>query len=914
MGKDNSTINKATLLIFFILTLSMSLQKICAAPEKERPTLKIVDVEYGIFDDIIRSGEYVAFKNSAPEISGDPAYNAAYHNWLRDGGDWFHLDNAQLGKDKIFEIQRDEVEKNGYLIKDGVSVRLRSLNRDNIWLGLEQTWQVLVVANCWTGKGKEKDDQSASWTIKKVNGGGEITNLTDTYLLSNSPNSKDQRLQRWGVTAGTDKAIVRSPGGEFVHGEQNCRFQVYRLAPFAPQDQTKIGKFAEPQAFKTKSFGPEQLTKIVQSLVKKPTGLSLIEDGIKWQGERDAWDKLFGNPTADTSGLSHLWNRIKITYQLDRRVCTAKFFDQYDKKIQLPTQEELTIAQNDIDARTETKERLEGIGFKKAPGGLKQLASFGKNIIGLNSANGVYKWNNEKNQWDSLKINLPGIQQIAVDSNGTIFLLKQNKLYEVIKDTPQLLSQKMPNLLSFSLSGKDNLWATGNTSTLYKWDDAKKQFIAVINPNKINFISTGSDGTTMGLTQDGKIYEWVAGIDYQDPAGWSPVEGPALEQISVGSAKYIWGLDKLLKVYQWTAAEGWKEEARATGLSQIAVNNLGEIWALVYETPPEAPDNAAIFYSEKSVWSFGNTVALKNPYSNKYLSADAKGEIKLVGWQAESEESWIIKKATDEKASGPLTYNSKIALKSSKTGKYLAIAPTAATKKVAEKVTEKTDKNTITFGGTIKLKNAKLENNNMLTVKKGVTSCKATGSSFVITGPNKPLPNIPGSPVKKTDIINLQIKALKAATNLSVDDTIDFKVKFDGDVWKTDTQVRLISKKGRLVADEEGTVSLGHAGEEGLNDLWTVESYDPPSLPATKTEAEANLKLNATETKIENATIFTLINQPKPESIEEIAEDSEVSILLKFDDKYLAVPKSKDKLVISEKSDRPSGWIIEKIE
>jgi hypothetical protein len=67
----------------------------------------------------------------------------------------------------------------------------------------------------------------------------------------------------------------------------------------------------------------------------------------------------------------------------------------------------------------------------------------------------------------------------------------------------------MPKILSFSLSGKENLWATGDNFALYKWDVAKKQFIPVTNPNKINFISTGSDGTTMGLTPDGKIFEWV---------------------------------------------------------------------------------------------------------------------------------------------------------------------------------------------------------------------------------------------------------------------------------------------------------------------------------------------------------------------------------------------------------------------
>jgi hypothetical protein len=588
-----------------------------------------------------------------------------------------------------------------YELKEGDQIQLRVLSGSLMGL-THMYWGAIPLEGEWTWMPKLTDKSDATdtnWKIIKVNKDGKnIENLAKVCIESLCPGLEGRRIQRFGVIVNTERALIRPQSQEYPNWafgiapiKENAYFDIYRLGP-------------ETNRFDPTKCKPLDITSKFDLLMNNRAGLSQISDGITFPREDTGYDwKYFGDPLNDPSEMSNLWLQLKVTYKLGRKTYTH-IFNEWEENIQIPTQEELNETGGGLKSSKDIEKRLTESGFVKEPESLVQISVAGKNTVGFNTDGNIYQFDSANKNW-KLIASAPFIvpaapltqlrpKQIAIGYDGTILVLLDEKalpftgglgqslnLYELKNgrlENPVIVPVQVTKgnqITSFSMSSKSNIWATGNNFALYQFNLPKQQFNTVTNNYKITSVSTSSDGTTLGLTSDGKIYRWIGGTNYRSTLGWDQISGPQLKQISVGSEKYIRGIDEAGKLYKWTGEE-WVDET-FTGdakVSQIAITNIGEIWMLTEEAQAEFAGDYSIYYYAKNVWALNtDKFALHSKISKAgYLTnlTETPAETNL---QAGIDENalWTAITSKDSNDIGPLTYGATIILKSSN-NKYIS--------------------------------------------------------------------------------------------------------------------------------------------------------------------------------------------------------------------------------------------------
>ena len=614
-----------------------------------KPKLKILDAVYGILDNKIRSGEAVALKNTF------------YKQWLereKDGKDKAIIKNSLLDKTRAIFYILLVGKPHGQVITNNSSIRFKYKKS---YLGARKRKFHYGIAkkssDAYFYKGETLAvERKTSWKIKSDH--PNIVSGSKIYLKSNNPETELTYLEKYKRGAIQARARQNKP-------TEKAKFIIYRI----DSKKNIVSDLIDLKAYQTRTKGKEKLKDILAPYIDQNTSKLEWKKSLgKWE-----WNKYFGNPA------KYLFKQMKITYQLDRQPPVTKIFEQSVGKINFPTTEEIKNAKREIKARIETKNNLESVGFVQAPGYpkqryLKQLSVCGNHVVGIDNQNKIYKWDGNIKSWK--RIAKRNFKKLTVSINGILFGLgDDNKIYKLIKRKPKKLAkgkrgrtrlinwQKISEdkFQDISLTNMANFWAIATDGKVFKRDETGK-WIQVGQKTGLSKISTATDGTTYGLTKDGKILRWIGKTDYKDDKGWLEISGPKLKKISVGSEKYIWGIGEFGKTYRWTGEE-WEEELQGIPVEQITVNSAGEVWLLAKETPPHPAGNP-IYYKERNVWKFSDSIALLSSYYQNYLSINEDGKVNAETQWAGETEKFIILNPENKDDTGPVNYQQPLVLTS----------------------------------------------------------------------------------------------------------------------------------------------------------------------------------------------------------------------------------------------------------
>ncbi len=585
-----------------------------------RAKLTILNAEYGILDNKIRSGENVVFKNKKTEcfLEADEDLWVYTKNKLKDFNEKY-----------IFQIEKLD-GKPGEIIKSGDKVIFKCMTPfgdATYYLGVgEKTspWGMGSAAKKWyfTNLVTKKTDEAAHWIIGgRVTEGGNVTlkSVVNEKLVYDTKHSEKK-----AVVAGDPKEV-----------DDRERFRIHRVLP--PTKGNISLNFVTLRSNKIKNT---DIIPYLNGLINSPNQIiTNLNGGITIE---DDFSDSFGD-----LGLSHpntnIYKQLKVEYELDRRTYTHMYTD--GEIIQIPTLEELIKAKQDVANRNTIKKDLEEIGFFPVKGRLVKISSDAGLTLGLNADNDLLIWNEKTQSFEPIKtelatpplppalkdnkviqatIKLPKIKlkDIAGGNDGTIIAISNNnQVFQVqLTNGAAILHQLLPSkFVDVSVENKNNIWLIDPKGNVFKTTLEAKQAQQV--GTRIFAQLSADVNEAWGLTADGTLYRWMGGENYQDDKGWVKISEQKFKQISIG--KDVWAIGEY-KTFRWNKDNNRFEEIGvARHMGYITTSNTGEVWILVPEKP-NLPMGDAVYRKAKLLLTLNHPIALQGS-NDEYLTVGPEG-------------------------------------------------------------------------------------------------------------------------------------------------------------------------------------------------------------------------------------------------------------------------------------------------
>lgn len=582
--------------------------------------LTILNAEYGILDNKIRSGENVALENKRTE-----------HFLEADKDLWVYTRNKldKFKKQYIFKIEKLN-GKPGEGINSGDTVVFKCMaafGDATYYLGVGKKtspWGMGSGAKKWdfTNLVTKKTDTAAHWILHgNVSEGGNIslTSVINNKLVYDTKNSEKK-----GVVAGNPEKVDNSE-----------TFIIHRVLP--PEKGNISLHFVPIISRKIKGT---DIILYLNGLINNPNKIiTNLNGGITIE---DNFSNSFGD-----LGLSHpntnIYKQLNVEYKLDRRTYTHRYTD--GEIIQIPTLAELIKAKEDIANRNTIKKDLGEIGFFQVKGRLVKISSDAGLTLGLNADNDLLLWNEKTQSFEPIKIELPApnlppalkstetlqaaiklpkikLKDIAGGNDGTIIAISNhNQVFQVqLTNGTAILHKLLPSkFVDVSVENKNNIWLIDPKGNVFKTSIEAKQAQQV---GTRKFVQLSADvNEAWGLMADGSLYRWMGGENYQDDKGWVKISDQKFNQISIG--KDVWAIGEY-KTFRWNKdINRFEEIGLARHMGYITTSNTREVWALVPEKP-NLPMGDAVYRKAKLLLTLNHPIALEAS-NDEYLTVGPEG-------------------------------------------------------------------------------------------------------------------------------------------------------------------------------------------------------------------------------------------------------------------------------------------------
>lgn len=442
---------------FFLIILFLPIS-LFTVTISQTPKLTINNVNYGLLDNKVRSGEFIALRNfGTKDFLGREERGK---KWFRDEQLFETKDKRTIKKgdrpfdEFIFQIikVRDENKSDskiedliGDVINKGDEVQIRAIKLDKDegnppYLGYSEKYYLAAKAKNVRGASQVTDESSPyiGWQIFHE-GKNDFISHTDKIYLKAASTGIEAKQDLLVHYAGNNRPVLY-----FDAPTKNDHYwTIYRLAaPIDGKDLNRIKYNLGTYQYKNQAA---KITGILNTL----NGY-IANNKINIEENVTNWNKIFGTPVLDkfpkdaNRSESNLYKQLKIDYTLDRTNYSKEF--QQGKAIQIPTEEEIVKSTGEVKQRGKTQQEFEVEGFISQNKYFNQIAVGGNNVCGINKDLEILIWNKENKTWEKIsdlnKLLMPDrritdknrrkkrIPKIDVSSDGTLWVLNDGKIYK----------------------------------------------------------------------------------------------------------------------------------------------------------------------------------------------------------------------------------------------------------------------------------------------------------------------------------------------------------------------------------------------------------------------------------------------------------------------------------------------------
>ncbi|MEM9090557.1 MAG: tectonin domain-containing protein [Cyanobacteria bacterium P01_F01_bin.53] len=278
------------------------------------------------------------------------------------------------------------------------------------------------------------------------------------------------------------------------------------------------------------------------------TVIAIGTDDSIWQRNGSSWTQIPGGlEQVSVGSAGNIWgvNQGNEIYQYNGRRWTR--VSPTDDTVIPEITKQVSVGSDGTVWNIGNDDRLEqrvGSGWQDLTGALSSVSvASDSNVWGVNAGGDIWQW--DGNAWAGISqagINTT-VDEVSVGEDGTVWALGiDDSIWEW--NGSNAWDPILGGLETVSVVNENNVWGSNAGGDIWQWDgDSWARISTAGITTTVSEVDAAADGTVWALGVDDSI--WA-----RSGASWSRVSG-ALEQVSVGSANNIWGVNSGGAVYQY---------------------------------------------------------------------------------------------------------------------------------------------------------------------------------------------------------------------------------------------------------------------------------------------------------------------------------------------------------------------------